>query len=218
VTLRSNWPHPSFTGDFLPVRHGIDAKGFTADWSTSFFSTNLGEALRKCDERVSCDDVFSHRFGVSFIDPVDQYLETDRSIKYALLFIGLTFAGFFLFDVLKRSPVHPVEYGLVGAALALFYLLLLSLSEHVGFGMAYLLSAAVCVGLITFYTSYVLHSLARGIGFGAGLAILYGCLFGLVSADDYALLMGSLLLLALLTATMVFTRKLDWARLGTPPV
>jgi len=216
IDLKSNWPHPSFTGDFLPVQRTVDASGFTARWATSFFSTNLEEVLRRCadGDEASCGAFAAHPLGVSFLDPVDQYLKTDRAIKYALLFITLTFAGFFLFDVLKRLPVHPIQYGLVGAALALFYLLLLSLSEHVGFDAAYLLSSAACVGLIAFYVSHVLQSPARGLGFGCGLAVLYACLFGLLAADDYALLMGSLLLFALLTAVMVITRNVDWSKVG----
>jgi inner membrane protein len=215
VKLRANWPHPGFTGDFLPVQRRVDASGFSAQWATSFFSTNLGEALRRCDAQAACADFTAHRLGVSLVDPVDQYLETDRAVKYGLLFISLTFAGCFLFDVLKRLPVHPIQYGLVGAALALFYLLLLSLSEHVGFGTAYLLASAACAGLIAFYVSHVLRSPARGAGFGCGLAVLYGCLFGLLSADDYALLMGSLLVFALLTAVMILTRDVDWSSLGS---
>jgi inner membrane protein len=211
VDLRSNWPNPSFTGDFLPVERKVDANGFSAQWATSFFSTNLEEALRRCDDDAACADFTARRLGVSFVDPVDQYLKTERAIKYALLFITLTFAGFFLFDVLKTLPVHPIQYGLVGAALALFYLLLLSLSEHVGFGLAYLLSSAGCVALITFYLSHVLKSLTRGLGFGCGLGVLYACLFGVMSADDYALLMGSLLVFALLTAVMILTRNVDWS-------
>jgi inner membrane protein len=214
IDLKSNWPHPSFTGDFLPVQRSIDASGFTAHWATSFFSTNLEEVLHRCHDEASCAEFTAHPLGVSFLDPIDQYLKTDRAIKYALLFITLTFAGFFLFDVLKRLPVHPIQYGLVGAGLALFYLLLLSLSEHVSFGTAYLLSTAACVGLIAFYVSHVLQSLARGLGFAFGLALLYACLFGLLTADDYALLMGSLLVFALLTAVMVLTRNVNWSKLG----
>src|SRR5579859_4749245 len=141
IDLRSNWPHPSFTGDFLPVQREIDAKGFSAHWATSFFATNLEEVLHRCNEQLACAEFTSDRLGVSFLDPLDQYLKTDRAIKYALLFIALTFAGFFLFDVLKRLPVHPIQYGLVGAGLALFSLLLLSLSEHFGFGPASRLTA-----------------------------------------------------------------------------
>jgi inner membrane protein len=214
VDLKSNWPHPSFTGDFLPAQRQINERGFDAQWATSFFASNLQEVLHGCGEQTSCPGLTAHRLGVSFLDPVDQYLKTDRSIKYALLFISLTFAGFFLFDVLKSLPVHPIQYGLVGAALALFYLLLLSLSEHIGFAWAYLLSSVGCVGLIVFYVGHALRSFSRGLGFGCGLAVLYGCLFGLLAADDYALLMGSLLLFALLAAIMVLTRKVEWSKLS----
>ena len=151
---------------------------------------------------------------MSFVDPVDQYLKSERAIKYALLFIALTFAGFFLFEVLRNLSVHPIQYALVGAALALFYLLLLSLSEHIGFGLAYLLSAGGCVLLIGFYLCNVLHSSVRGFGFAGGLAVLYALLYGLLSAEDYALLMGALLLFALLGVFMMLTRRLDWYRAG----
>lgn len=214
VTLKSSWPHPSFSGEFLPMNRSIDAQGFSADWQTSFFATNLEEALQQCVAEIQCDDFKGRTFGVSFIDPVDQYLKSDRAIKYALLFIALTFAGFFLFEVLKRLSVHPIQYGLVGMSLALFYLLLLSFSEHLGFELAYGLSAGACVLLIGFYVTHVLHSWARGLGFTAGLAALYGMLYGLLSAEDYALLMGSLLVFGLLTCVMVLTRKLDWYGLG----
>jgi inner membrane protein len=216
ISLSSNWTSPGFVGKYLPTRHEIGAQGFTAQWATSFFSTNLEEALQRCNvaDSPACDEFNSRELGVSFVDPVDQYLKTDRAIKYALLFISLTFGGFFLFEVLKRLSVHPIQYGLVGAALALFYLLLLSLSEHVGFGMAYVISSAVCVALIGFYVSAILRSGWRGLGFGVALTMLYGTLYALVSADDYALLMGSTLLFGLLAAVMMLTRKVDWFALG----
>jgi inner membrane protein len=157
-----------------------------------------------------CNALAQGSFGVSLIDPVNQYVKSDRAIKYALLFIVLTFAGFFLFEVLKRLAIHPIQYGLVGLALALFYLLLLSLSEHLGFGLAYLLSSLACILLIGYYVSHVLHSLMRGVGFTLGLSLLYALLYGLLSAEDYALLMGAILLFALLGAFMTLTRKLNW--------
>ncbi|WP_426205678.1 cell envelope integrity protein CreD [Pseudomonas sp. TWP3-1] len=216
VNLEANWPHPSFVGNFLPAKREITDRGFSANWQTSFFSTNLQEAMNRC-VAGDCDAFNGRSFGVSFIDPVDQYLKSDRAIKYALLFIVLTFAGFFLFEVLKSLAVHPVQYALVGVALAFFYLLLLSLSEHIGFGPAYLLSASGCVLLIGFYVCHVLHSVRRGLSFSAGLAALYGLLYGLLSAEDYALLMGSLLLFGLLGVFMVLTRKLDWYGIGQKP-
>lgn len=214
VSLAANWPHPSFIGNYLPAQREITDQGFTANWQTSFFSTNLQEALNSCVSGGQCEAFSGRSFGVSFIDPVDQYLKSDRAIKYALLFIVLTFAGFFLFEVLKSLAVHPVQYALVGVALAFFYLLLLSLSEHIGFALAYLLSASGCVLLIGFYVCHVLRSVHHGLSFSAGLAVLYGLLYGLLSAEDYALLMGSLLLFGLLGVFMVLTRKLDWYGIG----
>lgn len=214
IHLSADWPHPSFIGNYLPIKREVTDQGFSAQWQTSFFSTNLREALNNCLATTDCDGFKARSFGVSFIEPVDQYLKSDRAIKYALLFIALTFAGFFLFEVLKRLAVHPIQYALVGVALAFFYLLLLSLSEHLGFGLAYLLSAGACVGLIGFYVCHVLRSLTHGLGFGIGLAALYGLLYGLLSAEDYALLMGSLLLFCLLGVFMVLTRKLDWYGIG----
>ncbi|MGH8485768.1 MAG: cell envelope integrity protein CreD, partial [Pseudomonas sp.] len=216
VNLKANWPHPSFVGSYLPAEREITAEGFSARWQASFFSTNLEDALSQCVSKDSCEDLRSRTFGVSFVDPVDQYLKSDRAIKYALLFIALTFAGFFLFEILKNLSVHPIQYALVGASLALFYLLLLSLSEHLGFGLAYLLSASACVMLIGFYLSHVLHSVLRATGFALGLAVLYAMLYGLLSAEDYALLMGSLLVFGLLAAVMVLTRKLDWYGIAKP--
>ncbi|MBD2840161.1 cell envelope integrity protein CreD [Pseudomonas sp. JM0905a] len=214
VELSSSWPHPSFIGEFLPSERSISAQGFSATWQTSFFATNLQEALAECVGEAQCDPFNTRDFGVSFSDPVDQYLKTDRAIKYALLFVALTFAGFFLVEVLKRLVVHPVQYGLVGLALAFFYLLLLSLSEHLEFALAYLISALACVALVGFYVSHVLHSWLRGGGFTLALAALYGMLYGLLSAEDYALLMGSLLVFGLLACVMVLTRKLDWYGVG----
>ncbi|RQO52951.1 cell envelope integrity protein CreD [Pseudomonas sp. KBW05] len=214
VSLASNWPHPSFIGNFLPAQRDVTDSGFTANWQTTFFSTNLEQALQSCLDGQGCKDFTNRSFGVNFIDPVDQYLKSDRAIKYALLFIGLTFAGFFLFEVLKSLAVHPIQYALVGFALAFFYLLLLSLSEHIGFALAYLISASACVLLIGFYVCHVLRSIRHGLGFSAGLAALYGLLYGLLSAEDYALLMGSLLLFGLLGTVMVLTRKLDWYGVG----
>ncbi|RMQ46614.1 hypothetical protein ALQ04_04394 [Pseudomonas cichorii] len=210
VKLAADWPHPSFIGNYLPTRREISAQGFSANWQTSFFSTNLEDALVRCQQTNKCQEFKSRSFGVSFIEPVDQYLKSERAIKYALLFIVLTFAGFFLFEVLKSLAVHPIQYALVGVSLALFFLMLLSLSEHVGFANAYLLSAGACVTLIGFYVCHVLQSVRNGIGFSVALTALYGLLYGLLSAEDYALLMGSLLLFGLLGVFMVLTRRLDW--------
>ncbi|KAF1051871.1 MAG: Inner membrane protein CreD [Stenotrophomonas maltophilia] len=219
VALASDWPHPSFGGEFLPVERKVSDSGFEAHWRSSFFATNLEDVVHSCIRQGDCNAEAWPAFGVSLVDPVDQYLKSDRALKYALLFIGLTFAGFFLFEVLKGLSVHPMQYALVGLALALFYLLLLSLSEHLGFELAYGISASACVGLIGIYLSAVLRGSLRALGFSAGLAALYAMLYGLLRAEDYALLMGSVLLFVLLAGVMLLTRRVDWSRIGqgTPP-
>lgn len=214
VSLKSDWPHPSFIGEYLPSQREIGEHGFTAQWQASFFSTNMNELLQRCLANAECEPLKGRDFGVSLIDPVDQYLKSERAIKYALLFIGLTFAAFFLFEVLKRLAVHPIQYSFVGVAMAMFYLLLISLSEHVGFNMAYAVSATACVVLVGTYVSGILHSVKRGLGFSVGLTALYGLLYSLLNAEDYSLLMGSLLLFMLLGVVMMATRRIDWFGLG----
>ena len=214
VNLEADWPHPSFTGDFLPVERTVTDQGFTARWQASFFSTNIQQLLVACADDGACEGFNGRRFSVSFIDPVDHYAKMGRAVNYALLFVTLTFAAFFLFEVLRRLAIHPVQYALVGVALALFFLLLLSLSEHIGFTRAYLVSAAACVGLLGFYIRHVLGGFARGAGFAAGLAALYGLLFLLLRMEDYALLVGSLLLFGTLAVVMVLTRHIDWFTVG----
>jgi inner membrane protein len=214
VNISSDWPHPKFVGNFLPVDSSISEAGFNANWQTSFFATNMQEYFLDCANKNDCTNFNDKNFGVNFIDPVNQYVKSDRAIKYAILFIGLTFACFFLFEIMKRLQVHPVQYSLVGLALAFFYLLLLSLSEHLGFNQAYVISAAACVSLIGIYVCFVLRSVLRGVGFTLGLSLLYGLLFGLLSAEDYALLMGSVLLFSILAAVMILTRNVNWYAIG----
>lgn len=216
VSLNSDWPHPSFVGNFLPSSRSLSDEGFSAQWQTSYFATNLGELLEACARgKNRCSAINEQRLGVSFIDPVDQYAKSERSVKYGILFVMITFGGFFLFEVLKNLAVHPIQYGLVGLALALFFLLLVSLSEHLTFALAYALSASACVLLIGYYVCHVLGSLWRGIGFSLLLTSLYGMLYLLLLSEDYALLLGSGLLFGLLALTMLLTRKLDWYGIST---
>ena len=158
--------------------------------------------------------------GLSLVDPVDAYAQADRASKYGLLFVLLTFVGFFMYELIKQLRIHPIQYGLVGLALAIFFLLLVSLSEHIPFGWAYLAASTACIGLLGFYLSFVLHSRARGIGFAAMLATLYGALYGLLVSEDNALVLGTALLFVILAAIMGVTRKVDWYQLSarTPDV
>ncbi len=210
VSLSSSWPHPSFVGRFLPKKRAVSEKGFTADWETSFFSSNMESYLKACVAGRECQSFNNNSFGVSLHQGVDVYLQAERSVKYALLFIGLTFVAFFLFEVLKGLPVHAVQYGLVGAALALFYVLLVSLSEHIAFALSYIIAATACVSLLGFYVSFVLRSATKGLVFGATLIALYGALYLLIRSEDYALLMGSILLFGVLAFIMIVTRGVDW--------
>jgi inner membrane protein len=223
VMLKSDWPHPAFIGEFLPREREITADGFTAKWQTSFFATNLEDALATCagpegNGGGDCKALGLRQFGVNFVDPVDQYLKSERAAKYSFLFIGLTFAAFFLFEVLRRYSLHPVHYGLVGLSLAVFFLLLIALAEHLGFALAYLIAASASVLLNAYYLSHVLQSPAQGIGFGLALAALYALLYGILLSEDYALLMGSLLVFGVLSAVMVLTRRVNWAGFGRPAV
>jgi inner membrane protein len=147
---------------------------------------------------------------VSLLTPIDSYKLSDRATKYGILFVVLTFGGFFLFEMMKELPIHPAQYLLVGFGLAIFFLLLVSFSEHMAFALAYLISSAACIGLLTFYLSYVLRSVMRGLGFGGMLTTLYAAVYGLLLSEDNALIFGSLMLFAVLAAVMVVTRKMDW--------
>ncbi len=211
ITVHGNWPHPSFYGQFLPETREVTANGFSATWSTTRLATNM---IHQLNAALRSDRGLDTLLGVRFVDPADSYAQTDRAIKYGLLFIGLTFAAFFLFEVLKRLAIHPFQYSLTGAALVLFYLLLLSLSEHLDFGIAYAIATAGCVMLLGYYLVYVLGSVARGVSFGVLLTAVFGILYVLISLEDHALLAGSVTLFGCLALVMVLTRKVDWYQLG----
>ncbi len=209
VRMQSDWPHPSFIGRYLPTERQIDETAFSAEWQVSAFSSNMSESVKQL--LAGTPQPFqSNTFGVSLVDPVDIYLQTERAVKYAGLFLLLTFAAFFLFEIMKSLRLHPMQYLLVGMALTLFYLLLVSLSEHMAFAGAYWLATLACSGLIGVYLSAVLKTRGRALGFTAALLLLYGMLFLILRSEDNALLMGSLLLFGLLAAAMTVTRKLDW--------
>ena len=203
VQLVSAWPHPSFNGRFLPNEREVGPGGFRARWELSALATAAPRELRADAERIET-------FGVAFIDPVNPYVLADRAIKYGLLFVLLTFVGVGLLEVLRRLRVHPIQYLLVGCALAVFFLLLVSLGEHLAFGWAYLAAAAGCTLLLAFYGSSVLGSARRGAGFGAAIALLYGALYLLLQMEQSALVLGALLLFGVLAAVMTATRRIDW--------
>jgi inner membrane protein len=216
--MSSPWPHPQFGGRFLPEQRAVSDKGFQAVWRISSLATEAQDQLLRAEREVAPGQRAAPALDVirtSFIEPVNVYSMADRATKYGLLFVALTFAAFFLFEVMKRLPIHPVQYALVGLALALFFLLLLSLSEHIDFLLAYVLASAACIVLIGYYLAHVLRDRLRGVSFGLALTLLYGALYGLLSSESNALVLGAILLFAVLAGIMVATRKVDWYRLGS---
>ena len=227
VKLTSNWPHPNFGGQFLPVERTITDQGFDASWRVSALASTAQQDVLKrkticepSDDGTQESSACLEALGVTFVDPGDTYALSDRATKYGLLFIGLTFLAVGLFEFMKSLRVHPVQYLLVGAAMSMFFLLLVSLSEHMAFGAAYALAAAACVMLLTYYAVYMLHSWSRALPFGLGIGVLYGMLYVLLQMEQAALVVGALALFAVLAAVMMLTRRIDWyARLsviGTP--
>ncbi len=221
VALDSPWPHPSSIGTLAPGVLDVGDDGFRAQWELPALAANTQATVLRAIKRggkgaaepgalAGIDSI-----GLQLVDPVAIYTKADRATKYGLLFVALTFVGFFMFELLKQLRIHPVQYGLVGLALAIFFLLLVSLSEHVEFGWAYLVASVACIGLLGFYLSAVLRSALRGLGFAAMLATLYAALYGLLVSEDNALVLGAGLLFVILAAVMVLTRKVDWYRLST---
>jgi len=212
VELSSSWQSPSFTGAFLPIERTVDAGGFRGTWKVSYFGRPYPQQWRRSDGFAGSlpQQMAASAFGLRLIDPVDFYRMSDRSVKYATLFVVLTFLGFALFEILHRLRIHPVQYLLVGLALCLFYLILLSVSEQVGFAAAYATGSAATLGLIGGYTSKVLGGARRAGAMVALLASLYGYLYVLLQLEDYALLLGTAGLFVILAAVMFLTRNFDW--------
>jgi inner membrane protein len=216
VQLSSTWRSPLFAGQFLPQGDSMNGQGFSALWEVSSLAT--GTHVQMESNPVKEIDMMN----VSLLTPIDPYKLSDRATKYGILFVVLTFGGFFLFEMIKALPIHPIQYLLVGFGLAIFFLLLVSFSEHMAFARAYVIASAACIGLLTFYLSYVLRSVIRGVSFGGMLTALYAAVYGLLVSEDNSLILGSLLLFAVLAAVMVVTRKVDWykgaATAGPPPL
>nr|WP_315203829.1 cell envelope integrity protein CreD [uncultured Albidiferax sp.] len=238
ISLSSNWPHPRFEGQFLPAERTISDQGFEANWRVSALASSAQQAV--VDGGALCSGGMGPRnevdsadyavavahatavdasgrgsdcvetLGLGFIDPINTYSLSDRATKYGLLFIVLTFAAVGLFECMRGLRVHPIQYFLVGAAISIFFLLLVSLSEHLAFNTAYALAASACVLLLAYYASHMLHSWRRGLPFGLGIAALYGLLFVLLQLEQTAMVVGALALFGVLAGVMALTRKLDW--------
>ena len=215
VSLQSNWSNPSFQGNWLPDRHSVTAKGFEAEWTVPYLGRNFPQSWR--GGAVNARTVEATRFGVDLIQTVDHYRMAARSVKYAALFLLLTFATLWLVEVLCAVRVHPIQYLLVGAAMCVFYLLELSLSEHLGFGAAYVIATVAVVAQITGYVVSVLGSTRRAAILGGMVAALYGYLYVVLTNEDYALLIGAIGVFVLLATIMRLTRNVDWHGSGAGP-
>jgi inner membrane protein len=214
--LASAWPHPSFVGGFLPETREVGAQGFKSRWRVNDFATGGDRILTGRPDRETGMQRIATTLGVSLLDPVDAYTQADRAVRYGFLFILQTLGGFFLFELLKKRMLHPLQYLLVGFAVVIFFLLLLALSEHIAFNLAYLVAAGACVLLTGAYGRVLLGSWRGAVVLGSGYAVLYAGLYQLLASEDYALLMGAWLIFGILALTMYLTRRLDWGGLNAP--
>jgi inner membrane protein len=212
VALTSTWPHPSFAGTALPETRRIDAGGFTARWRVQDFGRPYPARWTSGDmnREQLAEQSQESAFGLSLVRPVDIYQQAERAVKYSFLFIVLTFLVFFLWEVFSARVLHPMHYTFVGFAICVFYLLLVSISEHTGFDRAYALSSAVTTLLIAGYARAVLGGLRQAASVCAALTALYGFLYLLLRLEDYALLAGSVGLFVVLAFVMFITRRMNW--------
>lgn len=208
VNIRSSWLDPSFVGNNLPISYDINDLGFESHWEVNKFSHSYPAIW-------SGDNVFNkdHSFGVNLIQPVDEYGKNERAAKYALLIISLTFGIFFFFEILFKKIIHPIQYTLIGFALTIFYLLLLSFTEHLGFDKSYIIASIGTIGLIVVYTKFILKSIKGSTIIGALLIALFSYIFIILQMQDFALLAGAIALFIILSTVMMLSRNVDWYNL-----
>jgi inner membrane protein len=229
VNLTSKWGNPSFEGSFLPDNRTVEESGFKANWRVLHLNRNypqqgLGafvdasnivsdiQSKRNSfnDYAVAANGSQAAEFGVRLMLPVDEYQKTTRSAKYSAMFVILTFLVVFFSEILRGVRVHAIQYLLVGFAISLFYLLLLSFSEHSSFNKAYLIASAVILALIAFYVHAIFKNKTATVVITTALGILYGFFYTLLQLEEYALLLGSIGLLLILAGVMYLTRHIDW--------
>ena len=203
--LESGWASPSFDGNSLPSTRSLNKEGFNASWSFNKANLPFSTVLKDFSY-----DLNSVAFGVTMVQPADSYSKTDRSIKYAILFIGLTFSLFFIIELMQKRSLHPVQYALIGLALVIFYTLLLSFSEFIAFDFSYMVAASATILLISFYSYSHFKSAKTALIFGGVLSLLYGFTFVLIRLEDAALLLGSIGLFIILALAMFASRKINW--------
>ncbi|MEA2113611.1 MAG: cell envelope integrity protein CreD, partial [Patescibacteria group bacterium] len=209
ISLKSDWDKPSFGGAFLPDTRTVADDGFEASWKILDLNRGYPQSWLG-----SAYNIYSSASGVKLLAGIDGYAKSTRSVKYALLIVVLTFLVFFFAEVFNRKKVHPIQYILVGLAIVLFYALLVSISEIIGFGWAYLISSAATIGLIALYSKSVLTNVKMAIIQGLILSFLYLFVYIILQLEDYALLIGSVLLFSILAVLMYLSRKVDWYAVG----
>ena len=209
VKIVSTWKNPSFNGAFLPDDRTVSEKGFVANWNVLHLNRNYPQIWTGDLHKIE-----SSSFGIDLLLPVDNYQKSYRSIQYAILFIGFTFLVFFFIEVLYKRFIHPIQYLLVGISLIIFYTLLLSISEHLAFNLAFILSAIATLLMITGYVQAILKSKNLTFLISGILIILYGFIFIIIQLQDYALLIGSIGIFIILGLVMYFSRKIDWYNLN----
>lgn len=203
--MKSNWPSPSFDGNFIPESSHIGTEGFTADWKISHLNRAFGQ--QHFGYLPSLKD---YTFDVRFIIPVDQYQQNERAAKYGFLVIGLTFLVFFLIQSVSKISIHIFQYGMIGLALVMFYTLLISITEHSSFLLAYIVAGISVVVMISLYSISILKSIKFPVFIALSLAALYSFIYVIIQLENYALLVGSIGLFAILGAVMYFSRKIEW--------
>lgn len=210
VSISSDWRSPSFQGVCLPKNRTVNNDGFAATWNVPFLSRNFPQKWLSSSEQVINNTIESSSFGVEMISPVDFYTMSQRSVKYQFLFLVLTFSTLWLFEILAKIRVHPIQYLLIGSGMCLFYLLELSLAEQLGFIQAYAIASAAIIIMVTTYSVSILKARKRAVIVGGVVTLLYIYLYVLLMIEGYALLSGSIGLFAVLAAIMFLTRKVDW--------
>jgi len=225
VSITSTWPSPKFQGQFLPDTSTVSTKGFEAEWTILDINRQISQQWTESNPQtfqnvnpVRYDETYAYAnsgtgkplFGVELYDSVDHYTKNERTVKYAFLLITLTFAVYFFCEVLKKQKVHPLQYGLVGAALVIFFILLLSLSEHLGFDPSYFIASSATILLITLYSRSIFSEKKYATVAGGLLVVLFGFIYIILQLEDYALLAGSLALFVIVALIMYLTRKVKW--------
>lgn len=205
VDLISEWTDPGFEGSFLPNYREINEQGFKANWKVLHLNRSYPQQWLGSSYSIEGSE-----FGVNLLLPVDQYQKSHRSVKYAIMFISLTFLIFFFTEILNKKRIHPIQYLLVGLGLSVFYTLLLSLSEQISFNLAYLIASVAIITLITTYSYSMLKNKKLTAIVALVLVVLYGFLFTILELQDFSLLLGSIGLFIALAIVMYLSRKVDW--------